>query len=172
MKISQLITKLDEVSLGNYQQKAQKAKALAQMGAMFGGDPEQKAKDLATFYKREKGLGMAKARTDKIAAAKKAQAQADYEQSMRDKYAGVDIDAEIAKLKPAIKRAYDDYQYGASNTYSDARDEYNRLQGKVQELERAKKILSGAQETATSGGTSASAVPTAPGKGRPDSIVV
>lgn len=171
MKISQIIGKLDEVSLGNYQQKAQKAKALAQMGAMFGGDPEQRAKDLATFKKREKGLGMAKVRSDKAAAQAAAQRKAEYEQGIKDKYAGVDIDAEIAKLKPAMKRAYDDYQYGASNTYSDARDEYQRLQGKIQELERAKQILGGTQEFASAGSTSASAVPSAHGK-RSDTIVV
>jgi hypothetical protein len=55
-------SELDEVSLGDYRTKALKQKAQSQMGAMFATDPEQKAKDLATFLKREKGLERVKSR--------------------------------------------------------------------------------------------------------------
>jgi hypothetical protein len=127
---------LDEVSLGDYSKKAGMSKAMAQMNKAFGypGDHD------TTIAKRSAGLGRAKTRSDTARAAATASSQASAEQALRDKYAGVDIDAEIAKLKPAIAQAYNDYQYGASNTWSQGRDEYNRLSAKVQELERAKKI--------------------------------
>lgn len=65
---------IGEVSLGDYRKKAQMQKAQSQMGAMFGRDPEQRAKDLATFQKREKGLNRLKARDEK---ARKAQQDRD-----------------------------------------------------------------------------------------------
>ena len=58
-------SQVDEISLGDYRKKAAMQKAQSQMGAMFGRDPEQKAKDLSTFYKREKGLNRLKARDEK-----------------------------------------------------------------------------------------------------------
>jgi len=55
---------LNEISQGDYREKALKQKAQSQMGAMFNKDPEKKAKDLATFYKRERGLNRLKARDE------------------------------------------------------------------------------------------------------------
>lgn len=133
---------LDEVSLGDYHKKATMGKALAQMSAGFARSPEEREKNLGIAARREKGLARSKARGDKFWADKQAADTAAREQAIRDKYAGVDIDAEIAKLQPAIERAYHEYQYGARNTYSQGRDEYNSLKAKVQELERAKEILS------------------------------
>jgi len=71
-----------------------------------------------------------------------------------------------------LKSAYNDYQYGARNTWSQGKDEYDRLSAKVRELEYAKKVLGGEQESASGGATSSGAIAQGRGKGRPDSIVV
>jgi len=159
MKINELVEGiLDEVSLkgfGTYAKKAQMDRALSQMGSAFAASPEEREKNQARAARREKGLARHKTRVDKYWAEKNARDAAEREQAIRDKFAGVDIDDEIAKLKPAQQRAYHDYQYGARNTYSQAHDEYNRISAKIQELERAKKVLGGLDEEATAGGTSA-----------------
>lgn len=134
--------KINEVSLGDYPKKATMARAQAQMGAAFAANPAEREKQSAIAKKREAGLARAKPRLEKIRQASELKSRQEYEQRMRDKYAGVDIDAEIARLQPAIDRAYHDYQYGARNTWSQGRDEYNSLVGKVQELKRAKELLS------------------------------
>mgnify|MGYP006269760751 CR=1 FL=1 len=171
MKISQLVS---EISLGDYTKKAKLKQAGAQMSKAFGNDrsPEKMAQLDREIANRGKGLERAKVRTDKAHAEYEAKRKAEYEQGIRDKYAGVDIDAEIAKLQPAIKSAYNDYQYGARNTWSQGRDEYQRLSARVRELEYAKKILSGEQESATGGATGSGSITQGRGKGRPDSIVV
>ena len=87
---------IQEVSLGDYRAKALKQKAQSQMGAMFARDPEQQAKDLSTFNKRERGLNRLKDRDTKSRADAQAKDLADlvarlpelkseYEQ-MKDKY--------------------------------------------------------------------------------------
>jgi hypothetical protein len=63
-EIATMESVLNEISQGNYREKALKQKAQSQMGAMFNNDPEKKAKDLATFYKRERGLNRLKARDE------------------------------------------------------------------------------------------------------------
>jgi hypothetical protein len=141
--------KVDEISLGDYQRKAGMNKALSQMGAAFAASPEEREKNLSIAGRREKGLARAKARSDKSTAEINARRNAEHEKSIRDKYAGVDIDAEIARLQPAIKSAYNDYQYGASNTWSQGKAEYDRLTAKVKELERAKQLSSGPSESVT-----------------------
>jgi len=132
---------LDEVSRGDYHKKATMGKAMAQMSAGFARSPEEREKFNQIAGRRERGLERSKARTDKFWADKAAKDEAGRLEQLRTKYAGVDIDAEIAKLKPAIDSAYHEYQYGARNTYSQGRDDYNSLMGRVQELERAKKAL-------------------------------
>ena len=132
--------KIDEVSLGDYHKKATMNRALSQMSAAFG-NPDDKEKHLATAAKRERGLARSQTRADKRAAEQEVKRNQEYEAEIRAKYAGIDIDAEIAKLKPAIERAYNDYQYGARNTYSQARDEYNRLKAKYNQLNQAKEII-------------------------------
>jgi hypothetical protein len=117
------------------------SKAMAQMSAGFAKSPEEKEKFNQIAGRRERGLGMAKARTDKFWADKNAKDEAERLEQLRAKYAGVDIDAEIARLKPAIQSAYHEFQYGARNTYGQGRDDYNRLMAQVQELERAKAAL-------------------------------
>lgn len=59
---------VDEVSLGNYRNKASMSRGQSQMGAMFG-NPEEKAKHLATFNKRDAGIARADARIKKQRAA-------------------------------------------------------------------------------------------------------
>jgi hypothetical protein len=175
MKITELVEGIvDEISLGDYTRKAKLDQAGRSMSMAFGHDqsPETKAKHTHKINKREQGLARAKARSDKWAADRAAKAKADHEHSIRSKYAGVDIDAEIAKLKPAMQRAYHDYQYGARNTYSQAHDEYSRLAGKIRELENAKKVLGELNENATPGATMAANIGTvanpqlSPGKAR------
>ena len=63
-EIATMESVLNEISQGDYREKALKQKAQSQMGAMFNNDPEKKAKDLATFYKRERGLNRLKARDE------------------------------------------------------------------------------------------------------------
>ena len=170
MKISHI---LSEVTLGDYRKKAQLSQAGASMNKFFNrDDPEKVAAADTTIAKREKGLGRADARYDKYKQQQATQAQSDAEQRIRDKYTGVDIDAEIAKLKPALQSAYNDYQYGARNTWSDGKAKYDQLSAQIRGLENAKKVLGGNQESASGGSTSSGSVPQGPGKGRPDSIVV
>jgi hypothetical protein len=87
---------IQEVSLGDYRAKALKQKAQSQMGAMFARDPEQQAKDLSTFNKRERGLNRLKDRDTKSRAdaqakdlanlvARLPELKSEYEQ-MKDKY--------------------------------------------------------------------------------------
>jgi hypothetical protein len=91
--------------------------------------------------KREKGMAQAGNKITARRDAEMAQRREAENQRLRDKYAGVDIDAEIASLKPAMDRAYHEYQYGARNTWSQGRDDYQRLSGKMAELQRAKAAL-------------------------------
>lgn len=63
------------------------------------------------------------------------------QQKLKDKYVNVDIDAELEKLKPAIAKAYNDYQYGGSNVWHLGKDEYDRLSAIRQEMTYAKKLL-------------------------------
>lgn len=60
-----LLNDLFEVSLGSYLNKASMSRGKAQMGAMFGTDPEQRARDLATFTKRDRGMKRAQTRKEK-----------------------------------------------------------------------------------------------------------
>ena len=128
---------VNEISLGDYSKKAGMSRAMAQMNKAFNypGDHD------TTIAKRTAGLDRAKARSDQATAKATAKATADSEQKIKDKYANMDIDAELERLKPALARAYNDYQYGGSNVYHLARDEYNQLSAVQQELQRAKKLL-------------------------------
>ena len=115
----------------------------AQMSKAFGNDrsPEKMAQLDREIANRGRGLDRAQVRSDKARAEYEAKRQAEHEAEIRAKYADVDIDAEIARLQPAIKSAYNDYQYGARNTYSQARSEYHRLMAQVQQLHQAKELL-------------------------------
>ena len=166
MKIADLLTEsqLDEITLGDYTRKAKLKQAGAQMSKAFGHDrsPEKMAQLDREIANRSRGLDRAQVRSDKARAEWEAKRRAEHEAEIRDKYANVDIDAEIAKLQPAIQRAYHDYQYGARNTYSQAHDEYNRLRGQLRNLEQAKQILGTLNEDPTAGGTSSGNIPAVP----------
>lgn len=141
MKITDL---LSEVSLGDYTKKAQLSRGLASMEKHFSrNDPEKVAAADKTIANREKGLSRANARYATARASQEEKAKFDREQAIRDKYTGVDIDAEIAKLQPALKSAYNDYQYGARNTWSQGKSEYDRISAQIRNLENAKKVLGG-----------------------------
>ena len=172
MKISEI---LSEVTLGDYRKKAQLSQAGASMNKFFNrDDPAKVAAADKTIAKREKGLGRADVRLDKFKQQQAEKDKFDREQAIRDKYTGVDLDAEIAKLQPALKRAYNDYQYGARNTWHQGKEEYDRISAQIRNLENAKKVLGGGDpaESATGGGMSTGGIATANGKGRADSIVV
>jgi hypothetical protein len=133
---------LDEISLGDYPQKARASQSAAMRGAMSGPDIAQRNKQWATYDKRKQGLARAEPRVRKanIAAA---------DQALKDKYAGIDIDAEIARLMPSLEQARSDAYYGGSNTYSQGEAQYQSLAAQMQELRRAKKLLSqGVEEDA------------------------
>ena len=90
--------KVNEISLGNYTAKATKDRALGQMNTMFAPSDEKRAQAQATVKKREKGLAMAKTRTDRNKEILAAKAQAD-----RDA-------ADLADRKnlPALMKQYQD----------------------------------------------------------------
>jgi hypothetical protein len=90
--------KVNEISLGNYTAKATKDRALGQITTMFSPSDEKRAQAQATVKKREKGLAMAKTRTDRNKEKLAAKAQAD-----RDA-------ADLADRKnlPALMKQYQD----------------------------------------------------------------
>lgn len=136
MKRNEIIGEISNRTLNQYRQGAH----TQVQGAKFGkgkGTPEAEK----TIAKREKGMARAGEKQIAIRKAANDKAAAAENQRLKDKYAGVDIDAEIEKLKPAVARAYNDYQYGARNTWSQGRDDYHSLSARVKELERAKKAL-------------------------------
>mgnify|MGYP003339487779 CR=1 FL=1 len=172
MRITEVDSKvLGEISLGDYTKKAKFKQASAQMSKAFGHDrsPERMAQLDREIANRGKGLERAKVRSDKIHANAEAKRKAEHEAAIRAKYADVDIDAEIAKLQPALKSAYHDYQYGARNTWHQGKEEYDRLSARIRELEHAKDLLG---ESATAGATMAANIGTvdapqlSPGKAR------
>jgi len=116
--------KLDEVSLGDYRTKAAKQKALSQMGAMFGRDAEQKAKDLDTYRRREAGLNRVKNRDE-------AARQAAQKKQMDDN---------IARL-PELRAEYEDMKkkyksLGGSNwQYADREQNLTDYERKARDME-------------------------------------
>jgi hypothetical protein len=116
--------KLDEVSLGDYRTKAAKQKALSQMGAMFGRDAEQKAKDLETYRRREAGLNRVKSRDE-------ATRQAAQKKQMDDN---------IARL-PELRAEYEDMKkkyksLGGSNwQYADREQNLTDYERKARDME-------------------------------------
>ncbi len=139
MKRNEIIS---EISLGNYREKAGKQKALAGMGAMFGRSPEERAKELATFKKRERGLNRVKDRDEK---ARKAQQEKDL----------ADLVARLPELKAeyeAMRAKYkslggSDWQYAdREQNLTDREREARSMEGpmnnlwrQIQAAEKAKK---------------------------------
>lgn len=133
---------IDEVSLGDYMTKAKKSRALSQMSAAFANDPAERERHAKKALTRSSGIDRAGTRVMAQQQARASKERAAAEQSLRDKYAGVDIDAEIERLKPAMQSAYQDYQYGARNTWRQGKEKYEQLLSQVKELTRAKELLS------------------------------
>ena len=133
---------LSEVSLGDYRNKALKQKAQSQMGAMFNRDPEQKAKDLATFNKRERGLNRLKARDEKTR-------KADQEKQLADLVARLpELKAEYEAMRAEYKSLggsdwqYADREQNLSNAERQARSmegPMNNLWRQIQSAEKAQK---------------------------------
>lgn len=145
--------KLDEVSLGDYRKKAAMQKAQSQMGAMFNRDPEGRAKDLATYKKREAGLNRVRARDEKdrkdalakqlaadIAALPELKAKYD---AMRDEY----------KSLGGSNWQYADREQNLSHSERKARDmegPMNNLWRQIQAAEKAQKSQGVAEGAMTS----------------------
>ncbi len=134
--------KLDEVSLGDYRTKAAKQKALSQMGAMFGRDAEQKAKDLETYRRREAGLNRVKNRDE-------AARQAAQKKQMDDNIARLpELRAEYEDMKKKYKSLggsnwqYADREQNLTDYERKARDmegSMNNLWRTIQAAERAQR---------------------------------
>ena len=135
-----LLDELFEVSLGNYLNKASMSRGQAQMGAMFGKDPEQRAQDLATFNKRDRGITRAKGRVEK-------QRQADLQKQMADTIARLpELKAEYEKMKARYKALggsnwqYADREQNLTDTEREARameGPMNNLWRQIQAAEKA-----------------------------------
>ena len=98
--------KMNEVTLGDYRKKAAMQKAQSQMGAMFARSPEEREKNTATFYKRERGLNRLKARDE---AARKAE----QERQLADTIARLpELKAEYERMRAEYKSlGGSDWQY-------------------------------------------------------------
>ena len=149
-------SQVDEISLGDYRKKAAMQKAQSQMGAMFARDPEQKAKDLSTFNKREKGLNRLKARDEKSR-------KAEQERQLADLVARLpELKAEYEQMKAKYKSLggsnwqYADREQNLTASEREARSmegPMNNLWRQIQAAEKAQQQKVG--ESATAGATSA-----------------
>lgn len=135
------LNELFEVSLGDYRKKAGMQKAQSQMGAMFGSSPEQRAKDLATFKKRERGLERVKARDERARKAEQERQLADLVNRLPE------LKAEYEKMKARYKALggsdwqYADREQNLTDTEREARameGPMNNLWRQIQAAEKAK----------------------------------
>lgn len=144
-----------EISLGDYRKKAAMQKAQSQMGAMFGTSPEQRAKDLATFKKREQGLERVKARDEKARKADIVKRQAD------DIAALPQLKAEYEKMKARYKALggsnwqYADREQNLTSAEREARSMEGPMNNLWQRINTAEKAQKSMGESATAGATSA-----------------
>ncbi len=123
---------IGEISLGNYREKAGKQKALAGMGAMFAFDPEQRAKELATFKKRERGLNRVKDRDERAR-------KADQERQMTSLVARLpELEAEYAEMRARYKSlGGSDWQYAdREQNLTDREREARSMEGPMNNLWR------------------------------------
>ena len=114
---------LDEISLGNYRNKASVSRGQSQMGAMFG-NPEEKAKHLATFNKRDAGIARADARIKKQRAADQAAQLAD-------------LVARLPELKAEYERMRAEYKSlgGSDWQYADREQNLTDYERKARSME-------------------------------------
>ena len=116
--------KMNEVTLGDYRKKAAMQKAQSQMGAMFARSPEEREKNTATFYKRERGLNRLKARDE---AARKAEQERQL----------ADTIARLPELKAEYERMRAEYKsLGGSNwQYADREQNLSDSERKARAME-------------------------------------
>lgn len=129
MKIKDVIT---EVSLGDYRRKASMQKAQSQMGAMFGSSPEARAKDLATYQKRERGLERLKARDELARKSEQAKQLADLVARLPE------LKAEYEKMTARYKAlGGSNWQYAdREQNMTDAEREARSMEGQMNNLWR------------------------------------
>ena len=132
---------LDEISLGDYTTKAKMDRAKSQMSAAFAQDPAEREKHAKKALRRSTGIDRATSRYQKQQQAFVVKQRQEQDQALMNKYANVDIDAELEKLQPALQSAYRDYQYGARNTWSQGKNAYDSISAKIKELQKAKELL-------------------------------
>lgn len=124
------VNELFEVSLGDYVRKANMSRAQNQLGAAFAPDAEQRAQAAATVQRRQRGLAMAKTRTDRLQAQNRAavdQARAAALAADRDNLPH--LQAELKKLQSRF-----DPNFEYSDDYSFWRQQKD-LQGQIQTLQ-------------------------------------
>ena len=129
-----LIRDLFEVNLGNYSKKAKMASALAKMGAAFGNDPEQRARDLDIARRRDADLARAQTRYDKTrtAAAEKSRADA----LAADQAALPQMQAQLKKLQS---------QFDPNFEYSDDHGFWSQQKSIQQQIQSLQKRIAAAQ---------------------------
>lgn len=123
---------LDEVSLGDYRKKAGMQKAQAGMGAMFGRSPEERARELATYKKREKGLERVKARDERAR-------KAEQERHLADLVARLpELKAEYEEMRKQYKAlGGSDWQYAdREQNLTDAERRARAMEGPMNNLWR------------------------------------
>ncbi len=150
-----------EVSLGDYRRKAGMQKAQAGMGAMFAFDPEQRAKELATFKKRERGLERVKARDER-------DRKAEQQKQLADLIARLpELKAEYADMRLRYKAlGGSDWQYAdREQNLTDREREARSMEGPMNNLWRqiqAAEKAQGLLEAIAAAPGAAPAAPTAP----------
>ena len=119
-------TDMMEVSLGNYRSKASMSRGKAQMSAMLGSSPEEKAKGLATFNKRDAGIARADVRIKK---------QRDAEQAKQT----ADLVARLPELKAEYEKMQQRYKaLGGSNwQYADREQNLTSSEREARSMEGA-----------------------------------
>lgn len=124
--------KMNEVTLGDYRKKAAMQKAQSQMGAMFARSPEEREKNTATFYKRERGLNRLKARDE---AARKAE----QERQLADTIARLpELKAEYERMRAEYKSlGGSDWQYAdREQNLTDSERKARAMEGPMNNLWR------------------------------------
>lgn len=137
MKITDIVTEnLDEISLGDYSRKAKMGQALDKMSLAFGNNqsPEEKARLQNKINRREKGLGRAKTRSDKMRAAADEKNRAD--SLARDRAALPDLEEKLKQLQAKF-----DPQFEYSDDHSfwrEQKDIQQNIHSLRQRIARAK----------------------------------
>jgi hypothetical protein len=124
--------KMNEVTLGDYRKKAAMQRAQSQMGAMFARSPEEREKNTATFYKRERGLNRLKARDE---AARKAE----QERQLADTIARLpELKAEYERMRAEYKSlGGSDWQYAdREQNLTDSERKARAMEGPMNNLWR------------------------------------